>query len=63
MQLKNVTSLQELHQYASSLSKNSSELNYWQKTALMNSAYALKSGYDIILSDLSPYRNVFAEAR
>ena len=63
MQLNNVTSLQELHQYASSLSKNSSELNYWQKTALMNSAYALKSGYDIILSDLSPYRNVFAEAR
>lgn len=55
MQLNNVTSLQELHQYVRDLSGKSSELGYWQKTALMNSAYALKSGYDIILKWLSSY--------
>lgn len=63
MQLNDIESLKELHRYARGLSKNSSELSYWRKTALMNTAYALKSGFDIILSDLSPYRDVFAEAR
>ena len=63
MQINNIGSLRELHRYARGLSKNASELSYWQKSALMNSAYAMKSGYDVILSDLSPYRDVFAEPR
>jgi len=63
MQLNNIKSLQELHQYARGLSENWSNLKFWQKSALMNSAYAIKSGYDVIMSDLSPYRDVFAEPR
>ena len=63
MQLNNIKSLQELHQYARGLSQNWSNIKYWQKSALMNSAYAIKSGYDVIMSDLSPYRDVFAEPR
>jgi hypothetical protein len=63
IQLNNIESLQGLHQYARNLSNNSSGLNYWQKTTLMNSAYALKFGYDIILSDLSSYRDAFPEPR
>jgi hypothetical protein len=61
MQLNSIKSLRELRHYARDLSKNSSELRYWQKTAVMNTAYAMKSGYDIILSSLSPYRDAFAE--
>lgn len=63
MQINSIHSIQELRQYARNLSNNSSELSYWRKTALINSAYAMKSGYDIILSDLSPYRKVFTEPR
>jgi hypothetical protein len=63
MQLNTVASIQQLHQYAEGLSKDSSELSYWQRTALMNSAYALKFGHKVILSNLSSYRDVFAEPR
>jgi hypothetical protein len=63
MQLNEIKSIQELHRYARRLSNNSSDLNYWQKTALMNSAYALRSGHRVILSDLSRYRDTFAEPR
>lgn len=63
MQLNNIRSLPQLRDYIRSFSKNSSELDYWQKTALMNGAYAIKVGYDIILSDLSPYRDTFPEPR
>jgi hypothetical protein len=40
---------------------NITNLNYWQMSALINQMYALEFDYDVIISDLSAYKDAFKD--
>ena len=63
LEMATIDNIEELANFARTRLGPVSELQYWQKTALINTAYALKFGHKIIMSDLSAYRNVFQERR
>jgi hypothetical protein len=63
IQMAALNSTEELHVFARTHLGAVSDLDYWQKTALINTAYALQFGYGVIMSNLSRYRDVYKERR
>ena len=58
-----LNSTEELRAFARTHLGAVSDLGYWQKTALINKAYAFEFGHAFIMSNLSKYRNVYRERR
>jgi hypothetical protein len=63
LQMAAVNSTEELFEFALTRLLPLSDLEYWQKMALINIAYALKFGHRVIMSNLSAYRDVYREQR
>lgn len=43
--------------------QSAKDWGYWRKTALINTAYALKHGHNVVVSDLSAYQSTYNESR
>lgn len=56
--LASLTSNEEIQEYARD---RFPDLEYWQMTAMINKVYALRFGYDVIMSDLSAYKHFFKD--
>lgn len=62
LQMANVKTSQELVDFVRTHhGETLSNLGYWQKTAVINIAYALKFGHKVIMSNLTAYRDVYKE--
>jgi hypothetical protein len=63
LQMAVVDSRKALRDFVGTRFRNLSDLGYWQKTAIINVAYAMTFGHQVIMSNLSAYRNVYREKR
>lgn len=63
MMLADISSFEELRGIINQDPQPIDEWGYWRKTALINTAYALRFNYKVIVSDLSAYQSVFNTTR